>query len=143
MTGMAKWTTIAIAAIALIVTLFFPRSASIPEWRLRVIDETGQPLAGAIVHQEWTSLEQDGMTSAGSKTTDGDGWVTLPARRIRSSWALQIQDHYVARSKGRTTLLSTHAFVCSEGKTGEIIWGDLDAEPTHRLQLHKGACGYG
>jgi hypothetical protein len=135
---------IAIVAVVLCTAIFYSRSvAAIPEWRIQVVDEDGKPLAGVVVHQEWIGLESDGMTWADSEGTDADGWVVLPSRRIRESVALRIQDYFLARSKGRKSLLSTHAYVCWQGRTGEIRWEDLRSEPVHRLQLYKGGCGYG
>jgi hypothetical protein len=141
MRRIAKWVIPAVA-VFIVVALFLSRPAAIPEWRMQVVDENGQPLSGVIVHQEWTNLELDGMTYADSKTTDGEGWVNLPARRIRGSWALRIQDRYLARSKGRKSLLSTRAFVCAKGRAGDTFWNDLSREPPHQLQLQKGVCAF-
>jgi hypothetical protein len=135
--------TIAVAAIVLLAGVFYSHSAAaIPEWRIQVIDEKGMPMVGVDVHQEWNNLEADGITSADARKTDTEGWVVLPTRRIRDSGALRIQDYFSARQKGRKSLLSTHAFVCWQGQTGELRWDDLLREPPRRLQLHKGSCGY-
>lgn len=134
----------AIAVIVLIAAVFYPHpTAAIPEWRIQVVDENGKPLAGIVVHQEWITLEADGMISAEAEKTDSGGWAVLPLRQMRDSIALRIQDYFLARSKGRKSLLSTHAFVCWKDMTGDIFWDDLSTEPVHRLQLRKGSCGYG
>ena len=136
-----KW-VIAVSAMVLLAAVFYPHStAAIPEWRIQVVDENGKPLAGVVVHQEWNDLEAEGVTSTDAKTTDADGWVVLPSRGIRESVALQIQDFLAARSKGRRSLISTHAFVCWQGQTGEIRWDDLRSEPVHRLEVRKAGCG--
>jgi hypothetical protein len=134
---------IAIGAAVVCTAIFYSHPvAAMPEWRILVVDENGKPLAGVVVHQEWIDLESDGLTWADSKSTDADGWVVLPSRRIRESVALRIQDYFLARSKGRKSLLSTHAYVCWQDRTGDIGW-DLRGEPVHRLQLYKGGCEYG
>lgn len=138
-----KW-FISVAAIVLIAAAFYPHpTAAIPEWRIQVVDESGKPLAGIVVHQEWINLDPDGKTNADAKETDSAGWAILPPRRVSDSVALRIQDYFLARSKGQKSLLSTHAFVCWQDLTGDIFWNDLSTEPVHRLQLRKAGCGYG
>ena len=69
--------------LALILLVPFPTTV-VPEWRLRVIDQNGQPFVGEEVREYWQhySLESDGHRE--ERRTDENGYVVFPERRIWS-----------------------------------------------------------
>lgn len=44
--------TVFLTGVSLILLLPY-KTTVVPEWKIRVIDETGRPFAGAIVRQVW------------------------------------------------------------------------------------------
>lgn len=56
----------------------------VPEWSVRVVDERGTPVRGAVVRQSWQhySLERNGHEE--DLATDSDGYVTFQPRKIRA-----------------------------------------------------------
>ena len=105
----------------------------VPEWRVRVLDESGNPVPQVVVHEEWIESPDD-QTSVASDTTSQDGLVAFPARNSREPvyWRLL-----------ETWQPSAHAFVCWNGKTGDIQKNKMDDWKESRLVLHGGGCGYG
>jgi hypothetical protein len=72
------------------VTSLFPFSTTlVPEWKLRVVDETGAPYVGKGVREFCDSytLNISPCQEAGDlmRVTDNDGYVVFPERRIRAS----------------------------------------------------------
>jgi hypothetical protein len=76
-----------IFAIALSIAAPFTASAAelmvCPPWELTVVDESGKPVAGAAVVQEWGSdFKQVYVTGSTNAITDADGRVSFPARHV-------------------------------------------------------------
>lgn len=82
-----------------------------PEWRLRVIDQNGQPFAGEEVREIWQhySLESDGHRD--DRLTDENGYVVFPARRIWSPLLWRIV----------STSLAT-VWTIAHGSMGVDVW---------------------
>ena len=63
-----------------------------PPWEITVVDESGKPLAGCLVVQEWGSdFKEVYVTGSTNAVTDATGRVAFPARNItpppgESSW---------------------------------------------------------
>ena len=67
-----------VAAIAL--CFLFPfKTTVVPEWRIRVVDETGQPFAGVRVSQSWYHYSY-GVSDGEDRYADQNGYVTFPER---------------------------------------------------------------
>ena len=73
------------ALLLLTVVMLLPYPTTVvPEWRIRVVDRDGAPVAGEPVRETWQhySLEGDGHEE--ELLTDGNGYVVFPERKI---WA--------------------------------------------------------
>lgn len=81
-----------ISIVALIVALLIPFPTTVvPEWKLRAIDENGQPVSGIRARQSWKhySLEWEGCCpDMEDRWTDENGHVVFPRRLI---WAGLLQ----------------------------------------------------
>jgi len=136
-----RWGFVVLTVAILGVLLFIPyESVVVPEWRIRVADENGQPVAGVDVHQEWTHPLMDGHIAHFVETSDRDGWVSFPRRNIRGGIAIRVLAYALSRREAGP---SAHAFVCWNDKTGDVFWDDSHRELDHRLPLRVGSCPYG
>ena len=60
----------------------------VPEWRLQVVDQTGDVVSDEMIRQTWKDYSLEFWTTSGheeTKTTDKNGFVTFSARSIRVS----------------------------------------------------------
>ncbi len=74
---------VVLAGVALI--LFFPFTTTvIPEWKIRVVDESGQPLENVRVVQMWHHYSL-GADDGEEKWTDANGYVVFRERTVRAS----------------------------------------------------------
>jgi hypothetical protein len=127
--------------VAVSGSLFFiPHEFVVPEWRIQVVDKNGQPVPGAVVHQEWTHPVVDGMIFADSRIADLQGRVTLPRRSIRTTVGLGILSYPLCRTE---SCPSAHAFVCWNDQAGDIFWDNSHRELDRRLPLRVSSCPYG
>jgi hypothetical protein len=79
------------AVIALpIVGLSYPIEARVaPAVRVRVLDEHGAAAANAIVQQDW-GFHTVAHRSLETKRTDGEGYVSFPARSVWRPWVVWV-----------------------------------------------------
>src|SRR5277367_4398856 len=98
-----------------ILVLFFPYSIKgVPEWKLRIVDQNGQPAVGAQVEQEWIDPGTEGEeTPMDIKVAGPDGVVVFPARRLHNRLANLTSKPFAA---------STHVYSCWNGQHGQIFW---------------------
>jgi hypothetical protein len=61
----------------------FPTTV-VPEWKIRLVDRTGKPVAGAKVRQSWLHYSLESRGHAEDRLTDENGYVVFPERKI---WA--------------------------------------------------------
>lgn len=117
MSGKFKVILLVTTVILLVILgLFFPyRIGSIPEWRLRIVDQAGKPVGGAQVEQEWLDPAKDGQTMIESRDTDTHGWVTFPERPIHDQLA-----NHSSNSKP-----SAHIYTCWQHPSGQVLYGQL------------------
>ena len=122
------------AILLTVVVLWYPYNAgSIPEWKLRIVDQTGKPVIEAQVEQEWLDPIREGQTMVESRGTDTDGWVLFPKRPIHNQLA-----NGLLRFKP-----SAHIYMCWQDKAGQVLYGQLfyegkRSELVDRLVLAKG-----
>jgi hypothetical protein len=121
-------------ALCTVFALWYPYElGAVPEWKLQVVDPSGNPVVGAQITQEWINPIEDGMISSDSRTTDVSGVVLFPKRVLHNRLALG-----TAQSAP-----SSRLFVCWRDEFGDLDW---DGNPSHlflKLVLKKGACPYG
>ena len=76
-----------VIVLALILIAYPFKSTVIPAWRLRVVNEKGEPYIGKKVRQAWKhySLELDTAENMEDRWTDHNGYVAFPERTIRAN----------------------------------------------------------
>jgi hypothetical protein len=77
---------LAILGVSFLAGLLYPFETTIvPEWKAQVVDESGQPLRGVLVSEQWQhySIETEGHEA--ETRTDKDGYIAFPRRSIRAS----------------------------------------------------------
>jgi hypothetical protein len=82
-----KFLLVVFALVAIVVLIVPWNTTVVPAVRVQVFDETGKPAAGVRIEQEWqyTALDSDPQRSI--LTTGSDGYVILPKRSVRISFA--------------------------------------------------------
>jgi len=75
--------------IVLAASLIPFETTFIPEWKLRVVNDKGEPLSGQFVAQYCTNytlgIHPCENVGEDSKITDEEGYVIFPARKIRAT----------------------------------------------------------
>jgi hypothetical protein len=76
--------------LGLLISLYPFETTVVPEWRVRVADEVGNPLKKTIVSEHWKhySIESEGHEA--EAITDGDGYITFPPRTIKASLLIRV-----------------------------------------------------
>lgn len=86
-----KWLAMGAFIACLVVLLFYPFDTTVvPEWKLRVVDQTGQRLRGNRVRESWCHYTLETQDHEEELFTDADGYVQFPRRAIRTNlitWA--------------------------------------------------------
>ena len=86
-----KWLLTGSLIACLVVLLFYPFDITVvPEWRLRVVDQTGQRLSGNRVRQSWSHYTLEKQSHEEELLSDGEGYVQFPRRIVRTNiitWA--------------------------------------------------------
>src|SRR5438876_3234870 len=88
-----KWIVTGAFIACLVVLLFYPfETTVVPEWKLRVVDQTGQPLRGNRVRESWYHYALGTQSLEEELLSAGDGYVQFPRRAIRTNlitWAVK------------------------------------------------------
>jgi hypothetical protein len=122
------------AILLIAVVLLYPYNAgNIPEWKLRIVDQTGKPVVGAQVEQEWLDPIREGQTMVESRNSDADGWVLFPKRPIHN----QLANGFLRSGP------SAHIYMCWQDKSDQVWHGQLfyegkSSELVRQLVLVKG-----
>jgi hypothetical protein len=76
-----RYTVLLVCALILLIP--FPTTV-VPEWKVRVINPEGSPVAGVWVRQAWKhySLELDAGENFDEQWSDGNGYVVFPRKMI-------------------------------------------------------------
>jgi hypothetical protein len=82
--------------VGIAIILLFPYATTIaPEWKIRVVDETGKPYVRVRVQEFWDHYSYD-VSGYEERDTDENGYVVFPRRTfiapllyrgLRSMWA--------------------------------------------------------
>jgi hypothetical protein len=113
-----------IAAALLFVAFLYPFETTIvPQWTLRVIDDTGTPVREINVTEHWQNYLLESAGHEEVQTTNPDGSVTFGARTIRASM--------LRRLFSRITSVGKHS---PEGRAvlygAVVVWGSKSYETT-------------
>lgn len=70
----------------LAVLLLYPfETTVVPEWKVRVVDESGNSMIGMAVKEGWEHSSIESHRHEQDLTTDNEGRVTFPRRTIRAN----------------------------------------------------------
>ena len=84
--GPRFWKAVAAVLIVLLVTLIYPfKTTVVPEWQLRVVDETGAPVRAINVTEHWQHYLLESAAHEELLQTGNDGSVKFPNRAVRAS----------------------------------------------------------
>ena len=130
-----KFGLICLVGIVLVVAvLWCPyQSGSIPDWRVQVIDASGQPVVNVRVHEEWLDPIDEGVTYGDDQFTDKSGVADFPPRKLHNRLAFSwVKTHP-----------SAHIFVCWNDQYGDVFWDVTHPNLAKQLLLRRAPCGYG
>jgi hypothetical protein len=73
-----------------VALLVIPTEAKIaPPIRVRVLDTNGKPASNVVVQQSW-GFHSVASQSVDTKRTDGEGYVSFPARSVWRPWTVWV-----------------------------------------------------
>jgi hypothetical protein len=73
-----RFVKILLVLVALALLIPFP-TTSVPEWKVKVVDEIGNPLANVEVRQTWSHGQGD---VEDNRISNEQGYVVFPARKL-------------------------------------------------------------
>ncbi|MDQ6654121.1 MAG: hypothetical protein M3Y84_15450 [Acidobacteriota bacterium] len=77
---------LAIFTVLLLTALRWPfETTVVPEWKLRVVDQTGQRMRGNRVRESWCHYTLETQCHEEELLSDGAGYVQFPRRAIRTN----------------------------------------------------------
>jgi hypothetical protein len=83
------WILALLGAIA--VLLLYPfETTVVPEWKARIVDESGNPMRMTGVREVWKHYTIESNSHEEESITDIDGYVTFPRRTVRGSLLVRI-----------------------------------------------------
>lgn len=112
-------------ALALcLVTLLFPfKTTIVPEWSLRVVDQTGEAVSAINVTEHWQHYLLESAGHEELRQTAPDGTVSFSERTIRAS--------LLRRLLATLSSLATEGFRAKRGPSASVvIWGSKDHATT-------------
>ena len=82
-------TTVVLLCLAFIGAFVPFEATDVPEWRIRVIDQAGRPVAGVTVQQYWKNytLDREPGEHTEEKQSDANGHLTFDRRTSKASVA--------------------------------------------------------
>jgi hypothetical protein len=60
-------------------------STTVPEWKILVVKDNGEPASGKILIQEWRNYSLEEIDNTEKRITDKNGFVVFPIRTISAS----------------------------------------------------------
>jgi hypothetical protein len=79
------WRRLTTGLVILVLLLIPIRTTVAPEWPIRILDDSGKPVSGAMVRQVWVHAGADAKRHEAVLRTDQAGSVTLPARKVKAN----------------------------------------------------------
>jgi hypothetical protein len=80
---MKVWIRLGVILLIFLAFFFVPyKSTTAPKWRIQVVDETGHPIRGLKVSEEWMYFDVDNAPWVDDRDTDDGGNVSFPRRTI-------------------------------------------------------------
>src|SRR6266404_1219539 len=77
-------------AVLCVIAIYPWETTVVPEWRVRIIDESGAPLVNTAVREVWQHYSIESKSHEQDLMTVKEGYITFPKRTIRSPLAVRI-----------------------------------------------------
>lgn len=122
---------VVVALAVLLVALLYPfETTLVPQWNLRIVDDSGAPVREINVTEHWQNylLESEGHEEA--KATNQDGFVSFRARNIRASVANRVFawiNKLGSQNRGRPVRYGS-----------VVVWGSKNYETTVAVYSGEG-----
>lgn len=81
---------VVLLAIVSVVALYPLKTTVVPEWRVRIVDESGAPLKSTAVREVWQHYDIESKGHRQDFITDNQGYVTFPERTVRGALAVRV-----------------------------------------------------
>lgn len=112
------------ALVLFLVAFLYPfKTTTVPEWKLRVVDDAGEPVGEINVTEHWQHYLLESAGHEEAQTTNQNGRVSFDLRSIRASLAGRL----LAR-------ISKFARQGNPGRTDSygavVVWGSKDHATT-------------
>lgn len=127
----------------LIILIFIPfETVTIPEWRIRIVNDSGNPIPGVVLRQHWNNYSFDFSAvdvKEEDKISDSSGYVTFPARTDRASVFFRIIAYLLDVVKIGIVHSSTgiHATVLSPDYSDSSVSYDGSGPLPDTLVIHE------
>lgn len=82
-----KKLTVAAGVVVCLAAIFlYPfETTAVPEWRVRIVDEAGNPIRNVSVNEEWRHYSVEWHSRSQELSTDQDGYVMFPRKAARAN----------------------------------------------------------
>ena len=130
---MKKYLLIALVISIVIGSIIPYRTVFVPVWRVRVLDENGQPYKGQLVRQFCDNYSLGVSPCSGSdfgRRTDENGYVEFPERTIVASLVFRI-----------IKTLASYLLLLAHGSVGSEIYLDSSGPGGYRTLRYDGGGG--
>ena len=122
--------------VGIIVLLIPWKSQIAPAWKLRVVDQSGTPIPGLAVSQNWIDPNFRGWWLEEDFRTDRDGFVTFPERRTWRNGLLVAGSPVWNRILFGKKSYDAMAFGWGNYSRGEVYYRNGQVAPTE-LVMHR------
>jgi len=80
------WRVVVLVTLLFAVVFAYPfKRTTVPQWRVRVLDEKGSPMRGIAIRETWQYYGLEPQAHVQEIPSDADGYIQFPARIIRAS----------------------------------------------------------
>jgi hypothetical protein len=80
-----KWLVTWALIACLVVLLAYPFDTTVvPEWKIRIVDETSKPVPNVVVREQWRNHSVEFHGHHEDRKTDSEGYVSFPRRTVRA-----------------------------------------------------------
>jgi hypothetical protein len=88
--GSKKLPLIVLLGVIGLIALYPWKSMVVPQWTVRIVDQSGTPLRHTGVREIWQHYDVESKGHEQDLLTDGEGYVTFPERWVRGPLAVRI-----------------------------------------------------
>lgn len=85
-----KAVLVALLVILSVVALYPLKTTVVPEWKVRIVDESGAPLKSTAVREVWQHYDIESKAHRQELITDNQGYVTFPEQTVRGPLAIRV-----------------------------------------------------